>query len=488
MLPDDVLLLIFLFDGLEDEDVRRKGCLPWQRLVHVCQRWRYLVFSSPKFLDLRLFGVPWTRRFARGKKFTSAMTAIWPPLPVIIRGACYADGLGVYDFNAAIVDPTRVREIDLELTRSPLEELDWAMQKPFPTLTYLRLCLNRHMTRDLGPGPALSDEFLGGSALNLQYLELDGIVFPALPKFLLSATGLVRLTLSNILRDGYVSPEAMVTRLALMVKLKWLTIDFRPSIFFPDSRPPPPTRTILPALTHFVFRGAKEYLEDFVSRIDAPLLHDTRISFYYQLIFDIPQLTQFMRRTTRFEAFNQVLVDFDYLDIHVGNFLPTRDIDDDEISTRFMISAESYTETDPWNLSLAQFFTSVFPFISMVKRIYIDGPEDSTSYWRANLENTEWLEIFYPFTALEDLYLYNKFALHIAPALQKLVEGRVTEVLPTLQNIYLEGVRPSKSGPIQEVVEKFVTARQLSGRPVTVSLWKRKSLSDSDSDSDSDDD
>ena len=90
--------------------------------------------------------------------------------------------------------------------------------------------------------------------------------------------------------------------------------------------------------------------------------------------------------------------------------------------------------------------------------------------------------MFYPFTTLENLNLYKAFALRIAPTLQKLVEGRVTEVLPTLQNIYLEGVRSSETGPIQEVIEKFVAARQLSGHPITVSLWERSSDSDSDDD------
>jgi hypothetical protein len=40
-----------------------------------------------------------------------------------------------------------------------------------------------------------------------------------------------------------------------------------------------------------------------------------------------------------------------------------------------------------------------------------------------------------------------------------------------LQNIFLEGLQPS--GPVQEGIVKFVAARQLSGHPITVSLWER---------------
>jgi len=47
----------------------------------------------------------------------------------------------------------------------------------------------------------------------------------------------------------------------------------------------------------------------------------------------------------------------------------------------------------------------------------------------------------------------------------------MTEVLPTLENIFLEGLQPS--GPLQEDIEKFVAARQLTSHSVVVSRWDR---------------
>ena len=117
---------------------------------------------------------------------------------------------------------------------------------------------------DSRPAPALPDGFLGGSAPRLQSLELDSIPFPALPKLLLSATDLVHLTLWNIPHSGYISPEAIVTGLAVLANLKSLTIEFESPLSRPDResrRPPPPTRTVLPALTRFEFQGVSEYLE-----------------------------------------------------------------------------------------------------------------------------------------------------------------------------------------------------------------------------------
>ena len=61
------------------------------------------------------------------------------------------------------------------------------------------------------------------------------------------------------------------------------------------------------------------------------------------------------------------------------------------------------------------------------------------------------------------------FVPRIAPALQASVEAGVTEVLPALEDLFLE--EPWPSGPVLEDIEKFVAARKLSGNHISVSLW-----------------
>jgi hypothetical protein len=73
-------------------------------------------------------------------------------------------------------------------------------------------------------------------------------------------------------------------------------------------------------------------------------------------------------------------------------------------------------------------------------------------------------------TTSRTLYLSKEFAPRIVAALQELVGGRTTEVLPTLQNIFLEEVEPA--GHVQEDNGKIVAARQLSGHTITVSHWE----------------
>jgi hypothetical protein len=74
------------------------------------------------------------------------------------------------------------------------------------------------------------------------------------------------------------------------------------------------------------------------------------------------------------------------------------------------------------------------------------------------------------FNAVKDLFLSVELALRVAPALQDLAMGNVTEVLPVLQNVFLE--EPESLGPAQEAIRQFVAARQLSGHPVAIHRWE----------------
>jgi hypothetical protein len=464
MLPEDVLLLIFHFDQvayLEDDDNQPYLSWKWHRLVHVCQRWRSAVFASPNFLDLKLVCGPSTRM---------ELTGVWPPFPIIIWDTLDGSMPEDFDFDAAIVYRNRVREIKLtNLTRSQLQRLASAMQVQFPALIHLLLQFNK-----TGPAPVLPDGFLRGSVSRLQSLELSSIVFPALPKLLLSATHLVRLTLWDIPHSAYLSSEAVVALLAVIANLKFLAIGFTSSSSHssPESRrPPPPTRTVLPALTRFVFRGDSEFLEDVVAPVDAPYLDFICISFFHQDIFDIPQFAQFMRRTTMLhcQALNEAHVDFnydyffDYFVVQVGSFPPTRTFDDK--SRLAILCRDSHEQLPP----LMQVCTSFFPSISMVEHLYIYG---LPSQLQDDTENMQWLEVLHPFTSVKNLYLSWTFARCILFALQGLVGETATDVLPALESLFLENHQPS--GPVQEAIEQVVAARQLLGRPVVVSHWERE--------------
>ena len=75
---------------------------------------------------------------------------------------------------------------------------------------------------------------------------------------------------------------------------------------------------------------------------------------------------------------------------------------------------------------------------------------------------------------MKNIYLSDKAASLVAPALQKLVEGRTTEVpptvLPTLQYIFVQGLE--SSGTVRERIGQFIAARQVAGHPIAVSSWE----------------
>ena len=454
-LPDDVLLPIFYFDGLEDVDPLHPS---WHRLVHVCRRWRSVVFASPNFLDLRLVCGPGTR---------VELTDIWPPLPIIIRSPINWPMPDYYDFKAAIVHRSRVREIDLRLSSNwQLRRLASAMQEPFPALKRLKL----EAFFEGYPLPVLSDGLFGGSFPHLQSLEFRSISFPALPKLLLSASDLVDLTLWEIPDSGYILPETLVTCLAVLANLKSLTVETRSSpAFHPDwdrQHLLPSTRTVLPSLTHFEFLWICRYLEDLVARIDAPLLDSVNIILLYEETFNVSQLGDFMRRTRRFQALNEAHVDFDPEGVMVTSTPPTQTVDK---TSGFSISS-GYLSRDL--SSLMQILTSLFSSICTVEHLYIYEPDVLLSNWEDALQEVQWPEIFLSFPFVKSLYLSKEIAQYLAPILQELVhvEESATNVLPALEIVFLED---EPSGPVQEAIGLFIAARQSSGHPVVASHWNR---------------
>ena len=106
-LPDDVLLDIFDFYLDNDNSAcERRNADEWFTLVHVCRRWRNVVFASPRRLNLALR--------CRDKTPVRAMLDIWPALPVEIEH----DWRGKWeawpdDIIAALEHRDRVRSIDL---------------------------------------------------------------------------------------------------------------------------------------------------------------------------------------------------------------------------------------------------------------------------------------------------------------------------------------------------------------------------------------
>ena len=451
MLPDDVLLEIFDFYmvGASEDEELIDWRDAWQTLVHVCRRWRSVVFGSPRRLELKL--VCTTQTPARDT------LDVWPALPLVIE----SNANNVDNIVALFKCSDRINQI--LLWGRYREDILEAMGVPFPELTYLSL---QHLRKDETETLPLSDSFLGGSAPRLKYLQLANIPFPGLPKLLSSATHLTNLRLS-IPHSGYISPEAMVACLSLLTSLGELSLQFQS----PQSRPgresrrlPRQTRTVLPTLSRFCFKGVSEYLENFVARVDAPRLIFFETTFFNDIDFDTPQFTQFIGRSPTLEASEKAIVVL--WDRRACIKLSSKTFGDGELNVGI-----SRRELD-WQVSfLEQVCTSSLPSLSALEDLYISEHPYEQPVWEDNIDSALWLELLRPFTTVKDLFLSEKIALCVVPALQELVGGRTMEVLPALQNVFIEGLQPS--GPVQEGIGKFVAARQVASHPIAASHWDR---------------
>ncbi|KAI0298757.1 hypothetical protein B0F90DRAFT_670885 [Multifurca ochricompacta] len=447
-LPDNLLLELFAFYRLttmESWDYSWK----WHTLVHVCRRWRVIVFASLHRLDLRLYctyGTP-----VRGN------LDCWPALPIIVN---YWDDV---DFKpsspededniiAALEHADRVSRIDVLATSSLFGKLAIVMQEPFPALTYLRLWSGDTIA------PVFPKDTFAGFVPRLQNLSMTCIPFPALPTLLLSASDLVSLRLWKIPTAGYISPEVMFTCLSVLPKLEWLAIEFNSPTSRPDWRSrriPPQTRTVLPALTQFEFRGVSEYLEDLVDRIDAPLLDHVGITFFHQLILEIPQVSDFVGRTGSLNSPDEAIVCSFPGAVSITLYQPRTTGNPSQV--RLGVSCEQLD----WQVSsLAQICSQCLPLHSRVKQLCM-GAGYLQPGWKDNMDPVEWLEVFRWFTAVEKLYISNALAPHIASAFEDVEGDMVADILPSLRTLTFSGSRRSAS------VEHFISARQLSGYPIT---------------------
>ena len=254
----------------------------------------------------------------------------------------------------------------------------------------------------------------------------------------------------------------------MLSSLRSLHLEFQS----PESRPdwgsrslPPPKRCILPALEIFDFIGVTEYLEELLIRIDTPHLDFMHITFFNQIDFDCPRLIQFINCTPALRASDKAHLQFD--DSFASVTLPS--------GPRTLRIGISSMEPDWQVWSVGQICNSSLPPPSTIEDLYI---ERRLGYLKIDwknaydaIENTLWLQLLLPFTAVRNLYLSNEFAPIIAAALQELVGARITEVLPSLQNIFVEGLEPS--GPFQDNIMKLVATQQLPEPPIAISVWDK---------------
>ena len=197
-----------------------------------------------------------------------------------------------------------------------------------------------------------------------------------------------------------------------------------------------------------------------MAHIDAPRLRYLEITLFNDIVFDTPQLTQFISRTPTMKALDKAHVTFKGYNAAV------------ELASLTSGEYETLKVRIPckeldWQVSsMEQVCTSCLPPL-LTLDLHIDGNPHYRQHWQGNVENVLWLRLLHPFTFVKNLYLSEEIARRIVPTLQDLVGDRATEVLPTLENIFLE--EGQQSGPVQEGIQQVVAVRRATSHPIAVS-------------------
>ena len=459
LIPDVALIEIFDFYMAESLDRLDYSFFrfnlnkeTWIVLAHVCQKWRDIVFGSPYRLNVRLF--------FKARRSVRAMLDTWPPFLIDIWVSDLIEW-EVDNIVAALEHTDRIHKIQLWHGSSfNIEQVLAAMQKTFPSLTELALGFSGEWET-----PVVPDSFLSGSAPFLRSLRLRRIQFPLplLRNILLSTTNLVELRIWRIPDSGFISPEDMVVCLSGLNRLEEFELGFRFPRIWRGRRLPPSTCCVLPVLTSLRFNGSHEYLERLISPIDSPLLDNLGVTVFHQPGFATPQLTQFVDRTPKLKALREAHIFFDSSEVFVS--LPWT-----------LHRGLHFRITDAWSDQIsvmARLYTSSFLLTlnPLMKRLYIFNSGTPFLYRPDNVGSNQWPDLLGPFTTVKDLYLSRGFSQDIVSVLHGIIGEGTVEVLPSLQNFFLEGESPS--GPVEEAIGQFVAARCLSGRPIAVSRWEK---------------
>jgi hypothetical protein len=447
VLSEDTLLEIFDFYRLDAMKQSRGGPWKWHRLAHVCRKWRHVISTSSRRLDLRVLcksGAP-----------VESILGSWPILPLVVNFKDFQKSdLLPRNIVVALRHPDRLCKIDLQVTSSMAGSIVEAIQRPCQALE--SICIT--VKNATGPPLLFRNAFLGGSAPQLRHIKLDGISFPfpEMRRVLLSTNNFVELHLSNIPNDGYFSPDTLVTGLSTLVRLKKLSVGFHSPASSPPPSMTPPQRTTLPSLTSLDFHGASEYLEELVARVDLPNLRTITIELFNQIFFEIPQFCQFIPHLKRLWSPTVVSVR------HTAEFVS---VFFDWMGIYPNLQLETSCRRFDWQLSFAtQISSQLSPILSTVLSLHIviglglpTGEEE--------VDPTQWLELFRPFTHVTTVSVVEQLVPGIVQAL--VVEDMATEVLPELTRLHLKEYRKSPS--VAKDAEQFVTTRKLSGRTVSLS-------------------
>ena len=464
ILDDDSLLQIFRYYRLEDEDDWYLR-LSWRKLVHVCRRWRYLMYGESSYMDMCLL-------------FTNGSPSMDPPshlphlLPLVIVCSDRTKTMtrnGEDNIHLGIQQHGRVRQVLLRAPSSSLRVWLEPMNEHFPGLRDLSLFSTTTEEMSL-----VLPELL--QAPDLRHLSLHGVGLPRGLSLLSSMISLSTLSLTHIRSSCYFPPGHLVTQLQGLPYLEELSIGFAipiPQLPLPSSEekllPSPTLPVALPTLKRFTFRGEDDYFDNPIARIDTPLLEQLSLTLLYDIAFTLVNLTEFIHRTKGIGCLvARVIHNEDGTSLHTSNY---------EAQDIGKLSLNVDCKSLDWTIhSAAQVCSALEKVLSSVGELtlYLDV-DGMPSDWEITRDDKQWHELLLPFISVKKLRIGSSLKLELSRALESLTEGLVLKLLPKLKE--LEVLHKIKYEDLEilhkidlptDAFSTFMKIRDSVGRPVTV--------------------
>ena len=411
--------------------------------MHICRRWRRIVFVSQQFLHLQLFCTPRTP--------VLNPLGCWPAtLPIVVQygGSIALEPPGPKDEDnimTALMQSGRVSSISLTVTSSLLNKLS-AIERPFLELENLVL-----LSRD-GLPPILPIAFLWGP--RLRRLHLTGVTFPPLRllQLLYFSRNIVDLQLHEVVDPQILSPRILKNALSRMSQLRSLSLHFLFATDHIGVLLASTKRVVLPALTRLNFRGIADYLEDLVARIDAPRLGDIEVTIFNESFFELSKLSEFINRTEMHKSHRRADI---LLSEHAFSISMTQP------GASTYITLQLFCESLPTQLFFLNRICIHFSaFLFKVEDLCIRTAGQSLATWGGS---GPWLRPLNPFTCVKQFHVIGSNSTNIVRALQ-LPDRWRQKVLPALHKHLIPQLGPH----MREAVVSLMVSRRLSGHPITV--------------------